>query len=181
MIPVHIIVALDEKLGIGIDGNLPWNLSGDLRHFRDVTCTTQSPKKQNVVLMGRKTWESIPKQFQPLVSRINIVLTRNPGLFLPEGVLTSNGFDQVLEMSNSEQLKNIIETIFVIGGQQVYNEALKYSQCQKLYITQVHAMFACDTFFPEFRQDFEKINSSAQHNEGALRYHFEEYERKQVS
>jgi len=176
MIPVHIIVAIDKKSGIGKDGGLPWHLTGDLKYFREITCTTQSPKKKNIVLMGRKTWDSIPKDFRPLNERINIVLTHNKSLDVPEGVLKAESFEQVLTMTKSEQLKNIIETAFVIGGQQVYEEALKYPECQKLYITQVCQSFNCDVFFPEFKSRFNKIHESTHHNEGALSYYFEEYQ-----
>jgi len=178
MIPVHIIVAIDEKSGIGKDGELPWHLTGDLKYFRDITCTTRSPKKKNIVLMGRKTWQSIPKQFQPLPERINVVLTQNPNLEVPYGVLKAESFKKVLEMVHSEELKNIIETVYVIGGQQVYEETLKYKECQKLLITQIQGSFNCDVFFPDFLQDFDKLSSSALHNDGPVSYQFEEYERK---
>ena len=177
MIPVHIIVAIDEQSGIGKDGALPWHLTGDLKHFREVTCATKSPRKKNIVLMGRKTWQSIPKQFQPLHDRINVVLTHNPNLYVPEGVLKSQSFTQVLEMVRSERLKNIIENVFVIGGQQVYEETLKYKECQRLYLTCVHGKFNCDTFFPEFGDQFEKVSFSSPHNEGPVTYHFEEHQR----
>ena len=178
MIPVHIIVAIDSKSGIGKGGDLPWHLSGDLKHFREITCATSSSKKKNIVLMGRKTWDSIPKEFRPLNGRINIVLTHNKFLDVPEGVLRAENFDQVLTMTKSERLKNIIETVFVIGGQQVYAEALKYPECQKVYVTQVHQAFGCDVFFPEFKGRFVKTTESSRHNEGPLNYHFEEYELK---
>lgn len=180
MIPVHIIVAIDEKSGIGKDGELPWHLSGDLKYFKDVTSTARSPKKKNVVVMGRKTWESIPSEFRPLKDRINIVMTRNKSLSVPEGVLRAESFNQVLQMTKSEQLKTIIETVFVIGGQQVYEEAIKYPECQKLYITQVHGTYECDAFFPDFMQDFDKAQSSSDHSEDSVTYHFEEYERKSL-
>jgi len=178
MIPVHIIVAIDEKSGIGKDGALPWHLTGDLKNFRNLTCTTHSSKKKNIVLMGRKTWQSIPKQFRPLPERINVVLTQNPNLDVPYGVLKAESFDKVLEMVRSEQLKNIIETVFVIGGQQVYEETLKNDECRKLYVTQIQGSFNCDAFFPDFRENFNKVSSSASHNEGLVTYQFEEYERK---
>lgn len=178
MIPVQIVAAMDEKRGIGKGGDLPWKLSGDLKHFREVTCTTRSPKKKNVVMMGRVTWESIPKHFRPLHDRINVVMTRNPNYSLPDGVLRAAGFEQVLKMTKNERLKNIIETIFVIGGQKVYEETIKFPECAKLHVTQVHGKFDCDTFFPEFEADFEKTASLNNHNEGPITYHFEEYTRK---
>jgi len=177
MIPIHIIVAIDEKSGIGKNGQLPWHLTGDLRHFRDITCSTQSPKKKNIVLMGRKTWESIPKQFQPLHDRINVILSNNPNLRIPEGVLKASSFDQVQQMLQSDRLKNIIETVYAIGGQQVYEEILNYKECQKLYVTRIHGKFDCDAFFPDFSDTFTKKQSSINHNEGPIIYHFEEYGR----
>lgn len=97
---------------------------------------------------------------------------------MPEGVLKAEGFDQVLRMTKNERLKNIIETIFVIGGQQVYEEALKHPECQKLYVTQVRGSFGCDAFFPDFREGFHNVRRSTSHNEGTVAYHFEEYERE---
>jgi len=178
MIPVCIIVAIDEKLGIGKDGELPWHLTGDLKYFRDTTCTTRSAKKKNIVLMGRKTWQSIPKEFRPLPERINVVLTQNPNLDVPYGVLKAESFGKVLEMVRSEQLKNIIETVFVIGGQQVYEETLKHDECQNLYVTRIKGSFNCDAFFPDFEKNFDKVDSSTPHNEGPVTYQFELYKRK---
>ena len=65
------------EFGIGYKNDLPWKLSEDLKHFRNVTSKTNDTNKSNVVIMGRKTWESIPKNYKPLKNRINIVLTRN--------------------------------------------------------------------------------------------------------
>jgi dihydrofolate reductase len=65
-----------------------------------------------------------------------------------------------------------------MGGQQVYEEALKHEECQKLYVTRVQGSFKCDAFFPDFSHDFKNVSSSSPHNEGPITYHFEEYERK---
>ena len=86
-IPFSLIVAMDSQNGIGKNGQLPWHLPADLKHFKEITCTVRDPKKQNVVLMGRKTWDSIPEKFRPLPGRINVVLTRHPDLKFPLGVL----------------------------------------------------------------------------------------------
>ena len=181
MIPLNIVVAVDTKNGIGKDDALPWDLTGEIMHFREITTDTRSPKKKNVVVMGRKTWDPIPQEYRPLPERTNIVLTKNTGLQLPEGVLKADSFDQVLKMSNNEKLKNIIETIFVIGGQQVYEEAVKYQECEKLYVTHIHNDFDCDTFFPLFTDMFESIQTFDECKEGLVTYHFEEYRRKNGS
>ncbi|MCK5012677.1 MAG: dihydrofolate reductase [Candidatus Omnitrophica bacterium] len=181
MIPLNIIIAIDTKNGIGKDDALPWDLTADLEHFRAITSTTRSPKKKNVVVMGRKTWDSIPQEYRPLPNRMNIILTQNKGLRLPEGVLKADSFDQVLQMANNEKLKNIIETIFVIGGQQVYEWAVKCPECEKLYVTHIHSEFDCDAFFPPFEDIFESIQISEESKEGMMTYHFQEYKRKDGS
>ena len=181
MIPLNIVVAVDTKNGIGKDGALPWDLTGDFKRFREVTSNTRSLKKKNVVVMGRKTWDSIPQEYRPLPNRMNIVLTRNKSLRLPEGVLKADDFNQVLQMATNERLKDIIETVFVIGGQQVYEEAIKYAECEKLYVTHIHNDFDCDTFFPPFENMFEPIQASDECKEGLITYHFEEYKRKNGS
>ena len=178
MIPLNIIVAVDPQNGIGKDGKLPWHLSGDLKHFREITCATRSKKKKNAVVMGRKTWDSLPAAFRPLPERINIVLTRNPHMRLPDGVLKADSFEKVLEMSGNERLKDVIETIFIIGGQQIFEEAIQHPQCQKIYLTQVLIVSGCDTFFPDFQRTFEEKSKSVPRNEGPISYYFAEYHRK---
>ena len=168
MIPLNIIVSVDKKRGIGKDGALPWDLNGDFRHFREITAKARSPKKKNVVVMGRKTWDSIPPEYRPLPNRMNIVLTRNRSLQLPEGVIKAGSFEQVMEMANNEKLKDLIETIFVIGGQQVYEEAIQYPECEKLYVTHIHKEFDCDTFFPAFEDKFESSRASEESTEGVV-------------
>ena len=178
MIPLNIIVAIDEKRGIGKEGALPWDLTGDIKHFRETTSKARSPKKKNVVVMGRKTWDSIPQEYRPLSNRTNIILTRNRRFSLPEGVLKAESFERVLEMAKNEQLKVIIETIFIIGGQQVYEEALKHPACDKIYLTHIHKDFGCDTFFPAFEDSFELLQSYEPVSEQGITYHFAEYVRK---
>ncbi len=87
--PVVAIVACTQDGGIGKEGKLPWKLSGDMAYFKRVTLDTEdTPDVRNAVIMGRKTWESIPKSFRPLPGRLNVVLSRSPTtLNLPEGVV----------------------------------------------------------------------------------------------
>ena len=72
----QLVVAATRKLGIGKAGSMPWKLPGDMAYFKELTSKTADSGKQNAVVMGRKTWESIPSKFRPLPGRINVVLTR---------------------------------------------------------------------------------------------------------
>ena len=83
MVNFSIVVAMDEQQGIGKGGKLPWHIPGDLKYFKNLTTKTKLPDKKNVVIMGRKTWESLPQNFRPLSKRINVVLTRNKIFYLP--------------------------------------------------------------------------------------------------
>ena len=72
-----VVAATVPDFGIGFNGSIPWRIPEDLKFFKDTTTFTKDNQKQNAVIMGRKTWESIPSKYRPLPSRLNIVLTRN--------------------------------------------------------------------------------------------------------
>ena len=148
MRPFNIIVALDLENGIGKDGKLPWYLPTDLAHFKKITTQTKDPLKMNALIMGRKTWESIPDSFRPLPGRLNIVLTRNKDFFVPESVITKQSLEAALSALDEGDKKNKVETVFVVGGGNVYKEAIALDECQKIFATQILHRFHCDTFFP---------------------------------
>ena len=170
MRPFAIVVAMDEQYGIGKNGQLAWHLSVDLKHFKEVTTATLNPAKTNAVIMGRKTWESLPPKFRPLPGRLNIVLTREAGFVLPSGVLKAASLDEALS-----QIKPDIEGIFVIGGAQIYSQAIDHPACQKLYVTHLKGHFQCDAFFPAIHKQFVLISASEVQAEGKLNFHFCEY------
>ena len=73
-----IVAATKNDFGIGLKGKMPWQLPEDMKYFKRITKSTEDVTKRNAVIMGRKTWESIPKKFRPLEGRVNVVLTRHP-------------------------------------------------------------------------------------------------------
>src|SRR5271169_1690094 len=97
MKPFSIIVAFDSQYGIGKKGGLAWKLPLDLKHFKEITTTVADPAKKNAVIMGRKTWESLPPKFQPLPGRVNLVLSKEGGINLPSEVLSSQSLDEALK------------------------------------------------------------------------------------
>ena len=135
-----IIVAVDKNLGIGRNNDLPWRIKADMAWFKKVT-TTAPEGGTNGVIMGRKTWDSIPEKFRPLPERDNIVISRNPERI--KAPHAADSLDAALELACKQ-----CEKIFVIGGASIYEEAMKHPQLGELFITHIDRSFECDTFFP---------------------------------
>lgn len=142
-----LISAMCQNRGIGINGRLPWRLKSEMAFFTRITKTTRDPDVRNAVIMGRKSWDSIPPQFRPLEGRINVVLSQNLKE-KPHGAdflfsSLSECVDHLLSLSD-------VDKIFVIGGQSIYDEALRDGRFTKMYLTKIHADYDCDVFFPDF-------------------------------
>ena len=121
--PFNVIVAATESRGIGKAGGLPWTgLKKDMAYFKRVT-TASKEGKRNAVIMGRKTWESIPAKFRPLSERINVIVTRQNQFAeeagLSDDVLTADSFESALEQLNTPEIAKEVGQIFVIGGASV--------------------------------------------------------------
>jgi dihydrofolate reductase len=145
---VTLIAAVAENGSIGKAGALPWHLPEDLKRFKALTTG-------HVILMGRKTWESIPEKFRPLPNRTNVVVTRRSNLALPDVVERFGSIDEAFAAHASED-------IFVIGGAEIYTQTI--DRADRLEITRVKQTFDGDAFFPAIdprmwtessRQDFD--------------------------
>ncbi len=145
-----IVVAADANRGIGKDNALVWRLPKDTAHFVRVTTETARPDARNAVVMGRKTWESIPPKYRPLGGRLNVVLTRRVDYDVPDGVLVAGSLDDALGSIPAD-----IETVFVVGGAEIYADAVGRPGCTDVYYTRIDAVCDCDTFFPAFEEAFE--------------------------
>ncbi len=126
---ISIIVAASTNNVIGVQGDLPWSLSDDLRHFKAVTMGKP-------IVMGRKTWDSIGR---PLPGRQNVVISRQPG-FVAEGC------DVVASVEEAIAAASDADEIMVIGGSQIYELALPLAK--RIYLTRVHTDVDGDAFFP---------------------------------
>ncbi len=174
---LEIIVAVDDRLGIGRDGQLPWRAPTDMAHFRRLTRETPIESASNAVIMGRRTWESIPTRYRPLQGRVNLVLSRSSNLTLPSGVLCENNLDDAMA-SLETCCTPPINRVFIIGGASVYAAALRDPRCVALYITRIGGDHTCDTFFPaHFDATFTRQSRSDVVVDGDVRLHFEAYAR----
>ncbi|MFC1663502.1 dihydrofolate reductase, partial [Patescibacteria group bacterium] len=156
-------------------GTLPWRLPADLQYFHDITSGQPPAGKINAVIMGRKTWESIPTNKRPLPNRINIVISGNKIYQVPEGVLLVESLQQALAAAD---IGKEINELFVIGGGQVFAEAIAKPECVRLYITEVDTDVGADTFFPAIPKDYKLTESSKQISQGGYTFRFNVYERK---
>ena len=130
---LSIVVAMDRERVIGRDGDLPWRLPNDLQRFRAITMG-------HPIIMGRRTFESIGR---PLPGRHNIVVSRRRG-FEADGCSVADGLPAALEIAGAGEC-------MVVGGAMLYAEALPLAR--RLYLTEVDASVAGDTWFPDFDRD----------------------------
>jgi dihydrofolate reductase len=172
-----IIVAIDSERGIGRAQDLPWKLKADMERFRILTTTCNDESKHNAVIMGRKTWESIPETFRPLKDRLNVVITRNNGYKLPAQVIKAASLDEALDLADSPQIENR----FVIGGGEIYKHALEHQSLTAIFATEILDEFLCDTFFPEFENKFAVTETGDLIDEDGLEYRFKKYVPAEIS
>lgn len=164
-----LIAAVDSKMGIGKNGRLPWHLPADLAYFNKTTVGNG----KNVVIMGRLTWESLPAAHRPLAQRRNIVITRNAAYELPKNVEMVESLEKALDAAQ----KYKPEGIFVIGGSQIFYDAIQHPDCSKIYLTEIKGDFNCDTFFPKIDpRKFKKISASEMHEENGVKFRFVKYQ-----
>ena len=152
---ITIIVAAAENDAIGINNNLIWNLPDDLKRFKRLT-------SGHCIIMGRKTFDSFPGL---LPNRKHIVISKKSKSYFSEEVIVVNNFEDAIKATNDDQ------NPFIIGGGQIYNLAMKYSDTIEL--TRVHEEFEADTFFPKINEDeWELINEEKNEMDERHKYSF---------
>jgi len=152
---------------IGRDGGLPWHLAADMQHFREVT-------RESPVIMGRRTWDSLSPRYKPLPGRSNIVVTRRAG-WSADGAQVAPSLATALRLA---QLRlGGSRRVFVIGGAQLYREAMPLADV--LELTEVQADVPGDAHFPFWdRAQFDETRRDPQPAEGELAFDFVTYRRK---
>ena len=160
---ISLVVAVAKNRAIGKDNHLLCHLPEDMRHFREVTLGKP-------VIMGRKTWESLPEAFRPLPGRHNIVVSRNAA-YQAEGATVVTSLEEALAQAGN------VEQVSIIGGADIFRLALPIADI--LDMTEIEADFDADTFFPEFRQeDWQEISRKTQQSQSGLTFSFVEYRRR---
>ena len=138
------VLAMDEMCGIGKDGWLPWQIPEDMKHFRELTMG-------KVVVMGSRTYESLPVQFRPLPGRTNLVLSK----YSIDGVQTFDSISKLLEYCKQKWF----EEVFIIGGAMIYNSFFQEWLIDQVELTLVFGEYHGDTFITDFRSNYSLVSS----------------------
>lgn len=167
--PFSIIACVDKNYGIGLKNTIPWHSSSsrskkkgedfvkkDLQYFKHIT-------ENNVVIMGKNTWNSINKK-KGLSNRLNIIITSNSDNLDPvpediDNIFISNDFNNALKFAYNLELN-----IFVIGGAQLYKSAINHDDLEYIYINKIDKEYDCDVYFPAISNTFELINCNIEGN-----------------
>jgi dihydrofolate reductase len=159
---INLIAAVGKNtLAIGQDNDLIWDIPTDLARFRELT-------RAHPVIMGRKTWESLPKR--PLPNRVNIVVSHNAEYDAPGAVVVTSMEAALAEAHNAPGA----DEIYVIGGEQIFNLARKYAD--RLVLTEVEDDTPGDTHFFDYRDEFCRETFHEEHEENGIKYVFKNLE-----
>jgi len=188
LLKLNLIAACDSKMGIGVKNDLPWKLKNEMAYFNRMTTGgvkdpgSDSGNKRNVVLMGRKTYESIPTKFRPLKHRLNVVLGKTIEIKDNADAISFKSWEEAMDYLSKPEVRQDTHKIWVIGGSHIYQTAIKSPLCHRIYLTKILQEFPCDTFFPQFNEDEYKFVEdpevpSGEQVEGDVRYTFNVYEK----
>ncbi|KUI60086.1 Dihydrofolate reductase [Cytospora mali] len=167
MLPLELtlVLAATRDMGIGMRGTLPWTgLKKEMAYFARVTKRlppSVEPPAMNAVIMGRKTWESIPPKFRPLKGRLNIVISRScekspqEPTSLETDPVKASSLEQAIAYLR-ERPQGTLGRVFVIGGGQIYASVLQIKEARRVLLTKVMSEFECDTHFSLKFSDDEK-------------------------
>ena len=169
-----VVVAADLDWGIGKSNALPWpRLKGDLAHFRRVTSAC-AEGHINAIIMGRKTWESAEVAKKPLPKRLNVVVTRQSGLAVPEGVIVAASLDAALHAARGPNVENV----FLVGGAELFREGFGHADLRHVYLTRVQGRFDCEAHIPNLDEaGVVKDAWDGEHDgeDDGIRYHIGRY------
>jgi dihydrofolate reductase len=162
---INLIWAEGHNRVIGLNGVMPWHLPEDLAHFKRVTLG-------HPVIMGRKTWESLPVRFRPLPGRMNIVISRSPDFLTSQA---TSALQAALSLEAALTMASEHDEVWIIGGAQIYAQALPLAS--KVVVTKIDAAFEGDAFAPDLSNEWHKITHDEHISASGLPYAFATYRR----
>jgi dihydrofolate reductase len=173
MTPIHLIFACAQKGVIGMDNQLPWHLPEDLAHFKKLT-TSQT------VLMGRKTWDSLPKAFKPLPNRLNLVLTRQadwsaPGAVAVHTLDMARDYHEAHHAKHSQEALSSAPVLWVIGGAQIYAQLLPVASTVEM--TEIDLDVPGDAYAPVLGKEWREIHRTEHTSAKGVRFRFLTFKR----
>lgn len=178
---LFIIVTCCENFGIGFNGTVPWKLENNQEQFTNLTIGNPPYNRQNAVIMGRKTYLSLPKP-RLKEGRVNIVLSTDLvslSRVTKKNVFMCNSFKALVDMLNTT-LSRFVNIAWVIGGESMFKWALRQPYCERIYMTWIKKKFKCDAFFPTIPKKFVKtVDSSVpqgEQQEDGIKYEYRVYE-----
>ncbi|XP_031139304.1 dihydrofolate reductase isoform X1 [Sander lucioperca] len=182
--PVRLIAAVCNDMGIGKDGKLPWNLPSEFQYFLNTVKRVSRPGKMNMMVWGKLCWYSLPKTTFPMANILHVVLSTTLDTVPDHAHFLCQDFESAVRLAAQPPLADLIETIWIVGGTQVYKDALKHPWCDLVYLTDVMADFDCDVFFPEFdralfkeQEGFPDVPSGIQEENG-IKYKFQVFKKE---
>lgn len=158
---LSIIACVGKNLELGRDNNLIFHIKDDMKYFKEITLN-------HIVVMGRKTFESLPGL---LKDRKNVVITRSKNINFPNEVEVYSSIEEFME-----HYKNYNDEIFVIGGASIYKQFLDF--CDKIYLTEVYESREADVYFPKFDKNLYDREVIKTGESKTLKYDFAIYRRK---
>jgi dihydrofolate reductase len=145
---IKLIVAMDKNRGIGKNNNLMWHLPSDMRFFKETTLN-------QIVVMGRKNFDSIPQKYRPLPNRENVILTRQMNFEAGNCFIFNSVRDVILHYKSDRSGRDL----FIIGGGQIYKQVIELDVVDEMFITHVNHIFDADTFFPKINLKDWKVET----------------------
>ncbi len=161
VLKLHLIFARSANGVIGKDGALPWHLPEDMAHFKRTTVG-------HAVIMGRRTWDSLPSRFRPLPQRLNIVVTRQ-ATWQATGAIVAHSLEEACRLCPAQG------EAWVIGGAQMYAQALPLASTA--VVTEIAAEFDGDAHAPEFGPEWQEVTRQDQVSGTGLKFSFVSYRR----
>jgi dihydrofolate reductase len=164
-VKLSLVAAIARNGAIGRSGTIPWRIPEDVRRFKELTTG-------HAVVMGRRTWDSLPERFRPLPGRRNVVVTRRADW-------SADGAERADSLEDALHLLDVTPQVYVIGGAELYAAALPLAD--ELLLTEIDADVEGDTFFPPFdRGDFEEVAREPHVSEDGVPFSFVTYVRRRV-